>query len=589
MIMRRSNILAPRLRSGTGSAGFPREGGHVAGLPHWFTSAFRAGSVAVWLVGWLLATLLPASSTAGPVVTNVAVVNLTPGTFSVLWYATPGTVPTLNVFADPAGHTNLAGQLGIEYYPLNTGSPSATNSYDRRLGQAVLRQKTAAQGFVLARVSGCGPGQTFYYQLRSADGQGGVTTWPASGPLPAATTAVDSSFVIQSRQLAFSVPGIDPSGSVVLLSNSNSPSLLAAVVGDGVRSNEVYFSLSDLLDASGKTNYLPVGNQSFTATVLGAASPEVQTYSLNFTTGFLVGQGALIDLGDYAVLSFGSNYVQAGASGSLPVGVYASAITNLTFSFQVPSNVFSHLALQPVSPLVGVASLHLVNGTTAVASLAAAVGKTLEGDQQLAELQYDTIPSQPSSFVPLVPSSLQAVNPDGSLVVNLAASPGRLVVVNHQPLVENLFDASGDRSLALYGLPGFSYEIQESVNSSPWANIITVPMTNLLEVFPGMDTNATLVAYRAVEFTANPPILQAGLKGGKGTLLLYGVPGDDYLVQYATNLSHSVTWYPLLTCALTNSFQYVGNVPATNRTIFYRLLRQQPKPPRPAPAPAPAR
>ena len=517
--------------------------------------------------------LLAGVAGAAPVVTNVAVVNITPSTFSVVWQTTPGATPAITIFADAAGATNLAGQLGVEYFPLHTGTPGATNAYARRLSQGVLRQKTANQGLAQVRISRCQPNTTYYYQVRESDGLGGVTLWPASGPLPSVTTALDSAFVVQSRQLLFSLPGLDPAGAIVLLANSNTPSLLAAVAGDGARSNEVYFSLSDLLDASGKTNYLPLGNQSFTATVLGTAGAETQTYSLNFTPDFLVGQGGLIALGDYAALFLGSNYVRAGASGSLPVGVYASGISNLSFTLNLPTNLFTSLSLQSVSPQVGAASLQAINSNTIVGSLSAVPGQTLEGDQQLAQLNYATVAGQPSVFLPLVPASLQAVNPDGSLVANLAAAPGRLVIVNHQPLVENLFDPSGGRSLALYGLPGYSYEVQQSTDGVSWHDFFRVPMASLLEVFSGMDTNVALVSYRALEFTADPPLLFAGAPGQTPQLLIYGVPGTNYVVQYATNLAHTVNWYPLLSCTLTNSFQLLSNLPNTNPAVFYRLKR----------------
>ena len=239
-------------------------------------------------------------------------------------------------------------------------------------------------------MSRCQPHTTYYFQVQAADNQGGLTLWPSNAPPASVTTAKDSAYVVQSRQLVFNVPGLDPAGSIVLLSNSVTPSVLAAVAGDGVRSNEVYFSLSDLLDASGSTNYVPIGNQSFTATVLGAATAEVQTYSLNFTTDFLVGQGSVISLGQFVVLSLGSAVARAGAAGSFPIGVYASGITNLTFSLNLPTNLFTSLTLQSLSAQVGSASLLLINSNTVQANFSAALGQTLEGDQTLAQINFTT-------------------------------------------------------------------------------------------------------------------------------------------------------------------------------------------------------
>lgn len=116
------------------------------------------------------------SATAQINISNVAAVNITPSSFSLVWSGSsasksPGT-PAISVFADSAGALNLAGQMGIDFFPLHTGNPALTNSYDRRLDQAALRQKTSSQGLVEVRVSGCAPNTTYYYQLQETDTQG---------------------------------------------------------------------------------------------------------------------------------------------------------------------------------------------------------------------------------------------------------------------------------------------------------------------------------------------------------------------------------------------------------------------------------
>ena len=64
------------------------------------------------------------------ILTNVFAVNITPGSFSLV--GTASVTPTIFVYADSGGVSNLAGQVGIEFYPLHTGDPTLTNSYDRR-------------------------------------------------------------------------------------------------------------------------------------------------------------------------------------------------------------------------------------------------------------------------------------------------------------------------------------------------------------------------------------------------------------------------------------------------------------------------
>ena len=76
-------------------------------------------------------------TTRADVITNVTVVNVTPTSFSVVWRATNST-PSIAVFADAGGVTNLAGQVGIEAFPLSTGNPELAEGYPRRVDTATL-------------------------------------------------------------------------------------------------------------------------------------------------------------------------------------------------------------------------------------------------------------------------------------------------------------------------------------------------------------------------------------------------------------------------------------------------------------------
>lgn len=178
---------------------------------------FRFGRA---LISLLVLVALGGTDRSEAAITNVVPVNITPSGFSVVWTGPASATPAISVFTDPAGTTNLAGQVGIEFYPLQTGDPASATPYLRRLNQAQLRQKTMSQGLFHARVSACRPGTTYYYRL-SATSPGGqeVSVWPTNGPLPAVTTASENAFVVQSHQLIFNLPGLDPAGSIVLLRN----------------------------------------------------------------------------------------------------------------------------------------------------------------------------------------------------------------------------------------------------------------------------------------------------------------------------------------------------------------------------------
>jgi hypothetical protein len=597
-----------------------------------------------WLI--LAALMLAVQSASALVITNVAPVNITPSSFSLVWASTPPIIPAISVYADAAGVTNLAGQVGIEFYPLHSGNPAATNGYDQRLSQAAIRQKSQGLGLVQVRVSGCSPGTTYYYRLQVSN-NGQTLTSPASGPLPSVTTAVENSFVVQSRQLIITLPGIDVSGSIVTLANTNTPSILAAVAGDGVALNQVFFSVADLIAAVGGTNFLPLGNQDFTIKVLGTAHSVVaQTYTLNFTTDFLIGQADQSSLGQFLALSLGSTVLRAGDTASIPINFYASAVTNLSFTMDIPTNRFSALSLQGLAPQLSLSSMQPVASNRFSFTFATATGQSLQGNQQIAQLNFTLASNQPSAFVHLQPQTVQVATADASVVTNLVVSQGRLVVIGNEPLLESSMGPGGSRNLTLYGKPWASYEIRSSTNLTDpagWSFMTRLPLTNLFQVLENLDASKPALFLRALEFTAaqpildllpgnqlvlygtpwsafvleyaanpapptnwiflqrvpltnafqflaglssasnaayrirplnaEPPVLDPLLVGQNRSLVVYGTSGTNYTLQYSTNLSGIVTWYPLLNYTLTNSFRFVNNLTNTGPAIFYRIKR----------------
>ncbi len=438
-------------------------------------------------------------------ITNVSAVNVTSSGFSVVWVDSPALsgsqMPAISIFADAGGVTNLAGEIGVEWYPLNSGAPASVSAYQQRLSQAVLRQESQSLGYAAVRISGCLPNSTYYYRVGVSDSNGVVATWPARGPLPAVTTAQQTSFVADSAQLLVEVPPTTPPGSIILLGNSNTPSILAATVGDGAATNQVFFNLSDLLNAAGNSNFTPSGNQLFVVTELGAPGTATQTYDLAFTGGFSVGTENPFLVGDYFSLAVGSGIAQTGHSGSLPIQMLAGiGITNLTVQLQLPTADFSSLSVQLISGQLGSASLQVVNPGLVSINLGAGFAQNLQGAQELAQLNFTVATNISSAFVPVTPLSLQVSNVDGSVTTNYQAQAGQLVIVGQRPLLEALPPTpAGDFGVAVYGNPGTNYELQYTTNlaNPAWQNFLSLPLTNLMEVFFFPGTNVPGIFYRA--------------------------------------------------------------------------------------------
>jgi hypothetical protein len=209
-------------------------------------------------------------------------------------------------------------------------------------------------------------------------------------------------------------------------------------------------------------------------------------------------------------------------------------------------------------------------------SFIAASGFNLLGNQQIAQLNFTTASNDSSAFVQLQPQSIQATNPNPAAAISFLANQGQIVIVGPQSLLQASTDTGGIRKLKLYGIPWASFEIQYSTNLADpngWKDLMRVPMTNIVATFSGLNMNMPGVFYRAYQFTANPPILEAHLANQSRSLLAYGQPGTNYVLQYSTNLSGSVSWYPLMNYTLTNAFQYLNGIGNTNPLIFYRIRK----------------
>jgi hypothetical protein len=134
----------------------------------------------------------------------------------------------------------------------------------------------------------------------------------------------------------------------------------------------------------------------------------------------------------------------------------------------------------------------------------------------------------------------------------------------------------GSRELILFGRSGSSYQIQlaTNLNGGNWADWTRVPLTNSFRVLTGITPPVPMSFFRAQEFAASPPMLDASLTdSGLGSLVLYGQPGSSYQLQYATNVSGVVAWYPQLDYTLTSSFRLLNGLNPTNSLIIYRVVK----------------
>jgi len=288
-------------------------------------------------------------------------------------------------------------------------------------------------------------------------------------------------------------------------------------------------------------------------------------------------QSFTVIVGDYSVLTVGTNIVRTGQSGSVPITLFASAgLTNLAFALDVPTNRLSAFTLSGAAPEVGLASVQTVSSNRIQIAFSS-TGAAFRGQMKLADLDFVAVSNQTSAFVLLQPANIQATEAGAAALTNLFVNSGRVVVIGNEPLLEAQLSATGTRNLILYGNPGSSYQLEYSSNLSGtnnWKNWMRVPLTNLFQVIENVDPNGPDVFFRAYEFIANPPLIDAHAPTNRiGSLTLFGQSGIPYQLQYTTNLSSVISWSPLLSYTPTGSFYFVGGLSLSNPIIFYRIQK----------------
>ncbi|MGC8743840.1 MAG: hypothetical protein ACP5T0_08180 [Verrucomicrobiia bacterium] len=446
----------------------------------------------------------------GESITNVVVANVTPSMFTVIWRA-PQSAPGINVYADQNGSANLQGEVGIEYFPLHTGSPSAANAYFRRESKTQIRQRIEQSGYYIVRVLNCKPDTTYYFNIISRMTNGQTLVYPQNGLL-SVRTAKTNSFLLDSRLLVVNIPGTNAMGRVLTLLHTNAAYPLAAVAGDGCPSNNVVFNLGELFAITGG-NFSPEGEQQFVVSVLGDGDSVVQEFALDFTNGFSVATVSGLTVGtgyEQVTVELSQAIVRSGQNGSIQISVETTApVTNLQVTVQLPQGMLMNPALGSLSPLIddAAATIATQNGNWIV-KLPLKPGLNLNGEvKNIAAVNFLVGSGLPSTIIVPVISGIQASKTNGQYVANTYALVGKIIIVGAQPVLEATLSGDGGRRLILYGANNATYQIQSTTVlglSQNWAVVAEITITNTgSAIIPITYQNENAIFYRALEISGS--------------------------------------------------------------------------------------
>ena len=159
--------------------------------------------------------------------------------------------------------------------------------------------------------------------------------------------------MVNYQQLIIEVGDLNTEGRVVMLTHTNAAYALAAVIGDGVGTNQVLFGVMNLFAQAGGGNFTALGAQDFAVDVLGPNQSDLsQRFSVNFTASFAVAQTTLASLGnEFFAAAIGSTIVLFGQNGAVAINGNSSAgLATVNLSLDIPSGHLTNLALQALAP-----------------------------------------------------------------------------------------------------------------------------------------------------------------------------------------------------------------------------------------------
>lgn len=236
---------------------------------------------------------LPASPgvAADPASWAVYPVDVTPGSFCLIWEGEPGTTPDIRIFSDRRRLRDITATLQVTRMPLYAGDPSLECGHPMDEGLRALRNRALDRGLMKIRVTGCRPHTTYWYRLHCRGTGGERVSWPHQRPA-AVTTARAQAFIPQATQLLVQIgdqgSGIDTHGWLVMAFNClHAGHGVSAFVGEGAGDGQACLNLANLFDGDGH-HWSPAGVQEIILEIRPSRGlpPLRRTVTLDFSTAF---------------------------------------------------------------------------------------------------------------------------------------------------------------------------------------------------------------------------------------------------------------------------------------------------------------
>ncbi len=183
-------------------------------------------------------------------------------------------------------------------------------------------------------------------------------------------------------------------------------------------------------------------------------------------------QSFTVVVSNYVQISFGPSIVMLGQTSSVPVIFNSSvAITNLSFTMDVPGMRMSNLSMTSSVPTIATVSQSTKGAAHSVVTVKAVPGQVMQGTINLGLLSYKATANLPSAFGTLYATNIVAIQSNGVVVPTTVNGLGQVVLIGSQSLAQATTDTNGHHNLIVYGPVGTNYQVQSKTGfTGTWTN-----------------------------------------------------------------------------------------------------------------------
>jgi hypothetical protein len=210
-----------------------------------------------------------------------------------------------------------------------------------------------------------------------------------------------------------------------------------------------------------------------------------------------ISETLVITVGDYLEFRLGATAVPTGQANSLPLTVASSSsVTNLQITLAWPGTSLMNPTLTFAPPIIS-GSLQNKNNQLVI-QLQTAANQPLTGTNQVAQVNFQSAPGQPSTIFSIPATTAAGNTADGSAYANVVVETGEVAVVGDNPLLRPHANAGQGRSLTLFANPGANYQLQSTTSLIPpvtWTPLMDYQPTNASQTV-SLDASEPVIFYR---------------------------------------------------------------------------------------------